>query len=719
MHQVFLGGDGQPVLLRAPAPGIMQDSLLIETTYSLISTGTEKAALTSKGGIRGVWQKAISSRDRMDQAVRLAKTQGIRSTASLVRQKIMDATPLGNSCSGRVAEICGDSLPFSVGDRVAAMGAGFANHAEWNVVPRNLACRIPDAVTDQEAALGAVASIALQGIRRLDLSPGENVGVVGLGLIGQLCVRLLQALGYRAFGTDIALSKVERANAAGAIAWVSGSDEAIVDRRTGGVGLDGVVVCASSTDAQVINQAFDLCRKRGRVAVVGSVNLDLTREKMYAKELELRLSCSYGPGRYDARYETLGIDYPIEHARWTEGRNLQLFLTLLDEKRLSVTDLISDSVQIEEFSRAYELVRGGGPNLYGVLLDYGKNCGRDSKTAQRTVQLRSLRPIDGKVGLGLIGAGSYAKNVHLPHIKALSNFFTIEGIASRSGGTAAAIAKKCDPRLVTSDYRALLNDPQIDAVLIATRHAAHGKIILDALDAGKHVYVEKPMTTSMDEADAVCRKVEETGLCLRVGFNRRFSPFCQPFRALVGDPHPAMLSIRVNIGAIGAHWSATVEEGGRFLGEGVHFIDLANWVMGEFPNEVSAVCADPGEPLSPNMSLLLAYPSGATATIVYGSLGNAGMGKEYFELFCDGRSLRCDDFRTLESFGNVRKLPKTAKGDKGQRAALEEFACAVQGRDYAIEGADALAGREATKIALLARQLVVGNTAEAANLIRM
>jgi predicted dehydrogenase/threonine dehydrogenase-like Zn-dependent dehydrogenase len=719
IRQIFLGGDGQPVLLNAPVPRLIANSVLIETTYSLISTGTERAALTKRSGIRGVWEKAVSSRERIDQAIRLVKSQGLKSTATLVRQKITDATPLGNSCSGRVVEVCGRGLPFAVGDRVAAMGTGFANHADWNVVPRNLACRIPDGVSDQDAALGALASIALQGIRRLELSAGENVGVVGLGLIGQLCVRILQALGFRAFGTDIASEKVERANAGGAYTWMSGDDDRMVFRETDGVGLDGVVICASSSDPAVINRAFELCRKRGRVAVVGSVNLDLAREKMYAKELEVRLSCSYGPGRYDAGYETLGMDYPIEHARWTEGRNLQLFLKLLHEKRLSVADLISQSVPIEDFSRAYARVRDGDPKLYGLVLDYGKSPAAEPKTPQSTVQLRGAPPVEGKVRLGLIGAGAYTKNVHVPNIKALSDVFAIEAIASRSGGTAAAIAKNCNPRFVTSDYRALLDDPAIDAVLIATRHAAHGNIILDALDAGKHVYVEKPMTTDMVEADAVCRKVNETGLCLRVGFNRRFSPFCLPFRELVGDPRPAMLSIRVNIGAIGAHWSASAEEGGRFLGEGVHFIDLANWIMAEFPEHVCAVCADREQPLSPNMSLLLRYPSGATAAIVYTSLGHADMGKEYFEVFCDGRSLRCDDFRTLQSFGKMRKLPTVRKGDKGQRRAMEEFAYAVMGRDYPVQGADARAGREATKIALLANNLVVGNAAETAKFVGM
>ena len=702
MRQIFLGGDGQPQMIETPVPGILTDSALIETSYSLISSGTEGAAITSRGGVAGVWEKAISSRERVEQAVQLARKQGIKSTIDLVREKMADATPLGYSCSGIIREIRGESLGYHVGERVACFGTGFASHAEYNVIPRNLMAAIPNGVSEEDAAFGAIACIAMQGIRRLELTPGENIGVIGLGLIGQICVRLLTALGYRAFASDISPARVAMAQSHGAVGWMGGDNIDVIFRETGNAGLDGVIICAASNDAALVNNAFDLCRKRGRVAIVGSVSMELLRDKMYQKELELRLSSSYGPGRYDPAYEIGGHDYPIQHARWTENRSLGLFIRLLHEKRIDISDLRSKKFAVTDYQAAYAEVKNTAAGNFGILFDYGtasKNLAQP-KSVARSIHLPVTNINEGKVRIGLIGVGAYAKNIHLPNLRALPEIFSVEALASRSGATAAAIASRSGARLVTSDYHEMLADDQIDAVLISTRHAAHGGIICDALDAGKHVYVEKPMTITIEEADKVIEKVEKTGLCVRVGFNRRFSPYCLPFRQAIGDQGIGMLTIRVNIGSVGSHWSSSSDEGGRFLGEATHFIDLANWVFGEFPISIQASSAGQPKVENPNVGLLLSYPSGGNAMITYSSLGHPDMGKEFFELFVDGKSIRCDDFSKLTMFGAKAKTGNLRKGDKGQREALAEFGKRILGQEHSVMGADALAGREATRIAL-------------------
>ena len=705
MKQVFLSGDGQVEVNDVPVPGRMTGAVLVQNAYSLISTGTEGAALTKHGGVLGIYEKVKKSSHRLGQVWEMAQRQGVAATAQLVRQKLTDHIPLGYSCAGRVVE-ADQGLPYREGDLVACMGTGFANHAEYVVAPKNLVAKIPAGVDLDQASFAALACIALQGIRRLELTPGENIGVVGLGLIGQLCVRLLQSLGYQAYGIDLSPIRVAKAKEVpGVQAWTP-EDASSLDRvmeMTGGHGLDGVIVCAATKSSQPVNEAFDMCRKGGRVSMVGAVGLDLSRDKMYAKELELRLSCSYGPGRYDALYELEGVDYPINHARWTEGRNLQLFLRLLAEKRLDVSSLISRKSPIEEAADVYKTVQAADAGTYGLLFDY--KLPQDEAPAElppRTLVRRAVTPkSSGKIRVGLIGVGSYAKAMHVPNLQALGDHFEIAGVASRSGGTAAIVAKKVNAALVTSDYRALLDDKDIDAVLISTRHASHARMILDSLAAGKHVFVEKPMTTTVEDGERVVAKAAETGLIVRVGFNRRFSPHMDVLRRTMGDAGRRVLLMRVNAGNIAGHWSTDPEEGGRIVGEGVHFIDLANWMFGGEPVQVSATHA--GEPGIDNANLLitLSYADGGVAELLYTSLGSPRMGKEYFEVFGGGRSGYCRDYAELKTFPvTLKSAAKLVKGDKGQREALREFALAIKGEKHPIAGADERAGLAATRIAL-------------------
>lgn len=709
MKQVFLSGQGEITVLDSPVPGRVRDGALIRTAFSAISSGTEGAAVTKASGLMGIYEKATSSRDRVEQVWNMAKRDGLARTYTAVTSKLKEFSPIGYSCAGIVVETDTPAFPFQPGQRVACMGVGFASHAEYVSVPRNLLAAVPEGAALEEAAFGSIACIALQGIRRLDLSPGERVGVVGLGLIGQIAVRLLTAMGYEVFGADLNATRVrDAALVPGVTAWNTGESDgaAFVAEHTRGQGLDGVMICAATDSSVPVNAAFETLRQRGRVAIVGDVGLDLDRAKMYRKELELRLSCSYGPGRYDPGYELDGRDYPVGHVRWTEGRNLEFFLGLLGSGRLSLKDLVSARFSAEEAKQAFARVKAG--DAYGVVIDYDapENPLPPARNARIVRHSSNPKGANERIGLGFIGVGSFVKGMHLPNAKRLSDIFEIRGLSSRTGASAAAAANRYDAEISTSDYRVLLENSSIDAVVIGTRHASHAPIILDALDAGKHVYVEKPMTTTVADGVAVWKTAEEKGLVVRVGFNRRFSPMVRALRDGVASNGPRLFTARVNIGPLGDDWSSTPEEGGRFLGEGTHFIDLCDWFMGAEPTTVAAAFAEPENLSNPNGALTLRYADGSIAQLVYSSAGNVKIGKEYFEAFGGNKSGFMNDYKSVELFG--APAPRVAGGDKGQLGALREFGLAIHGNPK--DGADARAGMLATWIAIEARSGALNNS---------
>lgn len=708
MKQVFLSGKGQVEVFDVPVPGRLRDSVLVRNAFSIISSGTEGVSVSKRGGLLGIYEKARSTKGVADKVWGMVQSQGYMHTLEQIRNKLSDHSSMGYSSSGWVVEVDNEGLPFRPGDRVACMGAGIANHAEYVVVPKNLAAPLPyDAPLDQ-ASFAALGCIALQGIRRAALTPGERVGVLGLGLIGQITVRILDLLGFTVYGMDL---DPDRAAMAGDIPGVHAWTLDSVDSRlrilemTQGQGLDGVIVTAATRGNEPINLAFDLCRKRGRVSLVGDVGMLLDREKMYAKELELRLSCSYGPGRYDPTYEMAGQDYPFAYVRWTEKRNLEFFLQLLASGKLDLAPLLSRRFPIDQASEAYGAIKEARSDTYGVLFDYGApEVGSTVSLPKEARSIRTGRPQQsvrrGLIRIGLIGVGGHTKDVHIPNLKRLNTIFRIQGTASRSGSSAGVSAHKLGAAVATSDYHDLLSDPEIDAVLIATRHTSHARIVLDALDAGKHVFVEKPIALTLEDAHKIAERVEQTGLVLRVGFNRRFSPFINSMRRVVGTSGRRIFTVRVNIGMVGDDWSNTAKEGGRVLGEVVHFFDLCNWFMESEPESVRAAFA--GEPtrVDPSVMVTVRYPGGSAAHIVYTSLGNKLMGKEYYEAFGNGKAARSDDFRTFMGYGASDSVGWGQRGNKGHLIQLREFAAALQGTPFSIQGADARAGLLATWMAL-------------------
>ena len=711
MKQVFLSGKGEIAVFDVPVPGHLPNAVLVRNAFSLISTGTEGTAISRRGSWFGVFEKAMKSHNRVQQVWQLARSQGISKTWDMVRRKLEDYVALGYSCAGMVVEVGCEDLSVRAGDLVACMGGGVATHSEYVVVPANLMAPIPKGVACSEAAFGALACIALQGIRRLEMRAGEWIGVLGLGLIGQIAVQLLVRMGYRAIGIDLLSQRAAKAQElAGIDAWSSEDVDSIyrVNELTNGYGLDGVIVCAATQSNHPINLAFDLCRKRGRVSLIGDVGLNLVRAKMYQKEIELRMSCSYGPGRYDDDYEFKGLDYPYPYVRWTEKRNLEYVLDLLERGELKLASLISHRCPVEKAAEGYARIKKGDPETYGVLLDYGAlpetqiSVSQEMFTVRHPARASSRRcaaPAGDVIRIGIIGTGSFAKNVHIPNLTRLSSSFRIVGLASRTGRTAEVIARKESIPLATSDYRVLLDDSEVDAILITTRHAIHGRLVMEALEAGKHVFVEKPMCITVGEGEQIVAKADEVGLIVRVGFNRRFSPYINTLRQAVGTKGSRMLLCRVNIGPLQNDWSNTPEEGGRLLGEGVHFFDLCNWFMGQEPISVSAVVAGDIVQTNPNVMVQIQYADSCTAQILYTALGHPGAGKEYFEAFGNGRTVICDDYRIVRVFGSSIKISKKHRGDKGHLAELEEFAAAIRGNSYPVEGADARAGLLATWMA--------------------
>ena len=699
MKQVFLSGQGQVEVIEAPVPQKLRGGILVRNAFSLISAGTEGAAVTRSTGVKGVYEKAISSSDKLGQVWDMAQSQGVSNTMELIKNKLEDFTPLGYSSAGVVLETENDKLGFKKGQRVACMGTGFANHAEYAVIPKNLAVVIPDTVPLDQAVFSAIACIAMQGIRRLELSPGESVAIVGLGLIGQIALRLATAMGYRAYGLDIDTNRVEQAAKYGRAVKVinSSTSNPTVEilSLTNNVGADGVVLCASSKTNALINQAFEMCRRRGRISVVGDIGLGLERAKMYAKELEVRLSCSYGVGRYDNEYELDGRDYPLPYVRWTERRNLEFFINLIAEGRLDLSDLVSSKIEVHDAKKAYSLMKSGDSSVYGILLDYLLPKEPELPIDSHTIKY-DVAPLNKKLlGIGLIGVGAYAKNIHVPNLLK-TNDVEIMAVASKTGSSAAVTAKKVKAQYATSKTDRVMDDKDIDAVVISTRHSSHSKLVVKALESGKHVFVEKPMATTISDCLHIIDVQKKSQKVVRVGFNRRFSPMLISMKNAVGEGRK-VFNVRVNVGNIGQHWSNTLSEGGRLLGEGVHFFDLATWMIESEPVAVSAQFVGEPDPLNPDASISIRYKNGSVANINYVTLGNTARGKEFFELFGNGRSVVVDDYNTIKAFGCSVENKRSHKDNKGQKETIEEFIMSAKSGSSGM-GADVLAGLWATAI---------------------
>ncbi|MDQ3776850.1 MAG: bi-domain-containing oxidoreductase [Pseudomonadota bacterium] len=674
---------GHTELAEVPCPSSKPGQLLIRTRRSLISAGTERMVV--EFGKANLIEKARQQPDKVRMVLDKIKTDGLLPTLEAVRNKLGQSLPLGYCNAGVVIEVGVGVTSFAVGNRVVSNG----KHAEVVSVPVNLCARIPDSVNDEEAAFTVIGAIALQGIRLAQPALGEAFVVSGLGLIGLLAVQLLRAQGCRVLGLDYDPVRLEIARRFGAETVDLGRGEdpiAAAMALSRGRGIDGVLITASTRSSEPVTQGARMCRKRGRIVLVGVTGLELSRADFYEKELTFQVSCSYGPGRYDPNYEEKGQDYPVGFVRWTEQRNFEAVLDMLADGRLDVAPLISHRFPLAEADRAYDLLGGDAPSL-GILLQYPNAEERpESVLLQREVKLSAPVPRPAEPVVGFIGSGNYAGQVLIPAFKATGA--RLKTVVSGAGVSGVHAGRKHGFEVTATDADSLLADGEITAVVIATRHDSHARFTHAALASGKHVFVEKPLAISRDDLseirDAYMRGTGPAS-CLMVGFNRRFAPQVRKIKALLdGTREPKAFIMTVNAGAIPAsHWTQDSDVGGgRIIGEACHFIDLLRFLAGQPIVGVQTASvgggAGGGVPAD-RVSFTLSFGDGSIGTVHYLANGHRSFPKERLEVFCGGRILQLDNFRTLRGFAwpGFTKL-NLWRQDKGNAACAAAFVEAVR-----------------------------------------
>lgn len=681
MRQVLQNlATGETTLAEAPAPGVKPGHLLIRTSATLISAGTERM-LVDFGKANWI-DKARQQPDKVRQVLEKMRTDGVAATLEAVRSKLDQPLALGYCNAGVVVAVGAGVEGFAVGDRVASNG----KHAEVVAVPKNLCAKIPDAVSDEAAAFTVIAAIGLQGIRLADPKLGECVVVVGLGLIGLLTVQMLRAQGCRVLGADFDPARLALAEQFGAETISAANEDALLARAAAfsrGAGVDAVIITASTTSNDPMRQAATMLRKRGRIVLVGVVGLELSRADFYEKELSFQVSCSYGPGRYDAAYEEGGQDYPIGFVRWTEQRNFEAVLDLLAAGTLDAAPLISHRFALEEAPAAFTLLASDEPSL-GIVIDY-PTADVPAPLARRVAL--GPAPLPAKATVAFLGAGNYAGRVLIPAFKSAGA--KLKTVVSGGGVSAAHFGAKYGFAEAATESAAALQDPAIDTVVIATRHDAHAHQVLAALQAGKHVFCEKPLCLTHEELTTIAAEAQaRPGQHLMVGFNRRFAPLVVKMQALLaGTPGPKAIVMTVNAGAIPAnHWTQDRDiGGGRIIGEACHFIDLAQHLAGAAITGLTATGVAPGlanpgaSAPCDTASISLSFADGSIATIHYFANGNKGFAKERVEVFTGGRILQLDNFRSLRGWGfRDFSALRTFRQDKGQTACAAAFVRSVR-----------------------------------------
>ncbi len=664
--------------MEVPLPNVGQGQVLIATSCTLISAGTERMLV--EFGKAGWIDKARQQPDKVRLVLDKMKTDGFLSTVQAVLNRLDQPLALGYCNFGRVVKVGAGETALKVGDRVISNG----KHAEAVSVPFNLCAKVPDSVSDEEAAFTVLGAIALQGIRLVKPTLGETVVVIGLGLVGLMTIQLLRANGCRVLGLDFDPAKLALASQFGAevVDLAAGQDPlAIATAYSRGRGVDAVIVTAATKSNEPMHQAALMCRKRGRIVLVGVAGLELSRDDFFKKELTLQVSASYGPGRYDPNYEEKGQDYPVAFVRWTEQRNFEAVLDMMSDGRMDVRPLISHRFLIDEAEKAYELVSGGGPSL-GILLKYP---GIELYEEARTVPLRdplsqSPSGMKGQCSVSLIGSGNYASAVLAPAFKATGARF--RSVASNTGVSGVHAGRKFGFEETTTDTDRLFADSDTNTIVVTTRHDSHARFVIQALRAGKHVFVEKPLCLTLDELTSIefSYAMAERSLIMMVGFNRRFAPQVQRIKQLVGSvSRPKTFVMTVNAGAIPAdHWTQDQKVGGgRVLGEACHFIDLLRFLAGVPITGHQRLSMDSAT--QDTVTLQISFADGSIGTIHYFANGSKAFPKERLEVFTAGRVLQLDNFRKLTGFGWPGfSTMNLWRQDKGQRACTQAFVDAIR-----------------------------------------
>lgn len=664
LQQDFNSGDVD--LVDVPTPTLRPDGVLVETTYSLVSAGTERAMLNL--GQKTLLGKALERPDLAREVVQKLRHDGVVSTYRSVQSRLNEPRPLGYSCVGEVLAVGDEVDDLSVGDTVACGGAGYASHAEVNYVPSNLCVEVPDGVDQRAASFVTLGAIAMQGVRRLDATPGERIAVIGLGLVGHLVSKILDAYGYQTLGLDIDPTTIEDADHLDTGAVIGDDDvSAVVDNFTDGVGVDGVVIAAATESNQPVEMAGEIVREQGTVAVVGDVGMDVPRSEYYEKELDFRVSRSYGPGRYDRRYEEEGLDYPIEFVRWTERRNMREFLRLIGDERLSVDEMVTHTFSVDDALDAYDLILNGEERFLGVVIEYAPDRTADWRRVEATSSEK--QSVSGDLSFGLIGTGNFARSVLLPTLDGIDGL-DLRAVVSASGENSQAAAEEYGAAYASTDYEEVIADDEIDFLVVATRHNLHAEIAEAALRAGVDVHVEKPPALDESELSTLVAAEAASTARLTVGYNRRFSRAARAAREeFQSRSGPLIGRYRVNVDRLpNDHWVYDpAEGGGRIVGEVCHFVDFLQYVTDSRPTDVYA--ASPGTvgdfEASDNVQTVIRFEDGSQATITYTAAGDSSVSKERVELFGDGR---------IEVVDNFNYGPLGLRQDKGFTAQFEALA---------------------------------------------
>lgn len=680
MKQLLVRG-GKVFLKDVPAPTVGPKNILVRVERSCVSVGTEIASV--KMSALPLYRRALKQPHHVKRALQMMREQGVVKVYKRITGQLGAGLPTGYSAAGTVIAVGSEVTGFSVGERVACAGAGIANHAEIIDVPVNLAVRVPNELSLDSAATVTLGAIALQGVRRAQPTLGETVVVIGLGILGQLTAQLLTANGCRVIGTDIDSRRIDIARQNGMDVGINATDQNMVEaivKLTDGVGADAVIITAASPSSEILAQAFNASRRKGRVVVVGDVGLNISRADIYAKELDFFISTSYGPGRYDATYEIEGSDYPIAYVRWTENRNMSEYLRLLASGKLSLANMLQPPFPISEAESAYEKLAGGDEKPLLVLLKYdGK-----ADAAAPSLMIRSPPKKEGRIGIALVGAGGFAQGVHLPNLEKMKDDYELRAVVSRTGLSARTVAERYEIPVASTDYAAVLEDRSVDLVLLATRHDLHAEMALQALRAGKNVFVEKPLALNAEQVAAIESFYRDTpgAPLLMTGFNRRFSPAAVAARdAMSNRTSPLIVNYRMNAGYIPSdHWVHGPQGGGRNIGEACHIYDLFIFLTGAMPAEVHASSIRPEGSYwrrDDNFVATIRHEDGSLSTLTYTALGSKSHPKERAEIFVDGKVLILDDYKSLSVVGSKGGWRGTVI-EKGQAEELKALAQALK-----------------------------------------
>ena len=655
-----------------PAPMVSDSSVLIQVSASCISAGTEMSGVINSG--KPLIKRALEQPAQVKKVLNMAKSVGISKTLAKIKGTLDAGNPTGYSISGVVVGLGKGVSGFKIGDRVAAAGAGIANHAEFVDVPVNLVMNMPREISFRDASTVTLGGIAMQGVRRADLRVGEFCVVTGAGILGLLAVQLLRLSGVRVATIDLDQQRLSIARKLGAEITLDPKSENVVnaiENWTGGYGADTVLFTAATSSSEPLSESFRMCKKKGKVVLVGVSGMEIKRADIYTKELDFIISTSYGPGRYDRSYEEKGIDYPYAYVRWTENRNMTEYLRLVASGQVDLSDMIDRTFPISEVTDAFSSLQSEGKPLM-VVLDYVSDLDEGIPEKQKTILQSPAKSSTGEiVKVALVGAGGFATGMHMPNMEKLGSKFKLWAVMSRKGHQAKAVAKQFGAQYATTDYEEILKDDEIDLILVATRHDTHASLTLRGLQSGKHVFVEKPLATNLGELELIkdFYQTHESPPNLFVGFNRRFSKYSQEIKKHTNKRiNPLVIHYRMNAGFIPLdHW--VHDNGGRIVGEGCHIIDLMTFFVGAKIISVNSENINPSNNRyshQDNVSITLKYEDGSIASIQYFSVGSKNMPKESMEIHFDGKSLLMEDYQKLIGYGVDIKEISSKISQKGQ-----------------------------------------------------